>query len=91
MTDAIKNTSENMIKILAENSINNNKTVESLNEKNLELMKDKRLIAPNLASSLVNLSKPENKSQFRLGKGLNSTKINDFYYTEVSQLLYIVI
>ena len=36
------------------------------------------MIAPYLASSLVNLSKPENKSQFRLIKDLNSTKMNDF-------------
>ena len=36
------------------------------------------MIAPYLASSLVNLFKPENKSQFRLRKDLNSTKMNDF-------------
>ena len=36
------------------------------------------MIAPYLASSLVNLFKPENKSQFRLKKDLNSTKMNDF-------------
>ena len=36
------------------------------------------MIAPYLASSLVNLSKPENKSQFRLRKDTNSTKMNDF-------------
>ena len=36
------------------------------------------MIAPYLASSLVNLFKPENKSQFRLGKDPNSTKMNVF-------------
>ena len=78
MTDTIRNTSENVIKTLAENSINNNKTIENLNEKNLELMNEKGLIAPYLTSSLVNLFKPENKSQFRLRKDTNSTKMNDF-------------
>ena len=78
MTDVIKNTSENITKTLTENSINNNKAIEILNEKILELMNDKGLIAPILASSLVNLFKPENKSQFRLKKDLNSTKMNDF-------------
>ena len=78
MTDVIKNTSENITKTLTENSINNNKAIEILNEKILELMNDKGLIAPTLASSLVNLFKPENKSQFRLKKDLNSTKMNDF-------------
>ena len=66
MTDAIKNTSEKITKTLTENSINNNKAIENLNEKISELMNDKGLIAPTLASSLVNLFKPENKSQFRL-------------------------
>ena len=44
----------------------------------LELLNDRGLIAPNLASTLVNLFKPENKSRFRLIKDLNSTKMNDF-------------
>ena len=78
MTDVIKNTSENITKTLTENSIFNNKAIENLNEKILELMNDKGLIAPTLASSLVNLFKPENKNQFRLKKDLNSTKMNGF-------------
>ena len=47
-------------------------------KKFLELMNDKGMITPYLASSLVILFKPENKSQFRLKKDLNSTKMNDF-------------
>ena len=78
MTEEIKNTSEKIIKTLTENSINNNETIENINEKILELMNDRGMIAPYLASSLVNLFKPENKSQFRLKKDLNSTKVNDF-------------
>ena len=65
MTDAIKNTSENKTKTLIENSFNNNKAIKNLKEKILELMNDKGMIAPNLASSSTNLFKPENKSQFR--------------------------
>ena len=77
LTDVIKNTSENKTKTLTENSINNNKAIENLNEKILEVMNDRGMIAPYLASSLVNLFKPENKSQFRLRKDPNSTKMND--------------
>ena len=33
MTDVMKNTSENIRKTLTENSINNNKAIENLNEK----------------------------------------------------------
>ena len=55
MTDAIKDTSENLTKTITENSTNNNKAIEILNERILEMMDDKGLIAPYLASSLVNL------------------------------------
>ena len=40
------------------------------------------MIAPFLASALVNLLKPENESQFRLKKDFNSTKMNDFLINE---------
>ena len=79
MTDVIKSTSESITKTLTENHNNNNtKAIENLNEKILELMDEKGMIAPYLASSLVNDFKPENKSQFRLRKDPNSTKMNNF-------------
>ena len=78
MTDELKNTSEKKTKTSTENSINSNKAIEILNEKILELMDKQGIIAPYLASSLVNLFKLENKSQFRLRKDHNSTKINNF-------------
>ena len=78
MTDVINDTSENLTKTIEESSFNNNKAMENLNEKILELMIDKGLIAPYLAFSLVSLFKPANKSQFRLRKDNNSTKMNDF-------------
>ena len=54
MTDAIKDTSENLTKTILEKPI-----------KKQQLMDDKGLTAPYLASSLIILFKPENKSQFR--------------------------
>ena len=78
MTDESKNTSEKITKTLTENSFNNNKAIENLNEEISKLMDDKGMIAPFLASSLINLFKPENKSQFRLKKDLNSTEVKDF-------------
>ena len=61
-TDTINNTSEDITKTITETSIKNNKALENLNEKDLELMNDKCMIAPYLASSLVNLLELENKS-----------------------------
>ena len=78
VTDTIKNTSENLTKTVTESSIKNNKALEKLNGKILELMNDKGMIAPYLASSIVNPFKAENKSQFRLMKDLISKKMNDF-------------
>ena len=78
MTDEIKNTSEKRAETLTENSINNNKAIENLNEKILELMNDKGMIAPYLTTSLVEVFQKDNKSQFRLRKDPDSTKMNVF-------------
>ena len=78
LTNTIKKTSENITKSITENSINNNKAIENFNEKILELMNDKGMIAPYLTTSLVEVFKKDNKSQFRLRKDNNSTKLNDF-------------
>ena len=81
LTNTLKKTSDNITKTITENSINNNKTkkaIENLNKKILELMNDKGMIAPYLTTSLVEVFKKDNKSQFRLRKDPNSTKMNDF-------------
>ena len=44
LTDAIKNTSENLTKAITENSFKNSKALENFNEKFLELMNDKGMI-----------------------------------------------
>ena len=78
LTDTLKKTSENITKTITENSNNTNKAIENLNEKILKLMNDKGMIAPYLTTSLVEVFKKDNKSQFRLRKDPNSTKMNDF-------------
>ena len=77
VTNTIKNVSEKISKTLTESSINNNKAIENLNEKELESMNDKRLVD----SSLLEVNK-HSKGQFRLIKDLNSTKTNDFLINE---------
>ena len=78
LTDTIKDVSEIITKTITENSSINNKAIENLNEKILELMNDKGMIAPYLTTSLVEVFKKDNKSQFRLRNDPNSTKLSDF-------------
>ena len=78
LSDTIKYTSENSTKTITETYIHNNKAIENFNENFLELMNDKCVIAPYFAFSIVILYKPENKSQFRLIKDFNSTKMKSF-------------
>ena len=54
LTDTIKNTSENLTKTIKESSIKNNIALENLNEKVLDLLNDKGMIAHCLDSPLVN-------------------------------------
>ena len=77
ITKSLEKSSENITKTITETSFKNNKAISDLTEKVLESMNDKGMIAPYLASSLVNLFKPENKSQFRLRKDPSSIKMND--------------
>ena len=69
---------DEITKSITENSINNNKAIENLNEKVLESMNDKGLID----SSLIEVIKSDNKGQSRLTKDPNSTKTNDFLINE---------
>ena len=62
LTDTIKNTSENVTKTISETSIKNNKAISDIKKKIIEVMNEKGVIAPYLASSLINLFKPENKN-----------------------------
>ena len=78
ITKSLENTSKIISKTITEISFKNNQAIENLNEKIFELMNDKGLIAPYLASFLVEAFKTDNKSQFRLRKDHSSTKMKDF-------------
>ena len=77
LTDTLKKTSENITKTITENSINNNKAIEDLNEKILELMNDKGLIASYLMFPLSKIINPENSTQFKLVDDSTSNRVND--------------
>ena len=72
VTKSLERTTQDITKTIVETSRNNNKAIENLYEKVLELLNDKSMIAPYLASSLVNLFEPVSKSQINLKKDQNS-------------------
>ena len=62
---------------MTENSIENNKAIENLNIKLLEIMNDRGVLATYLMSPFSKITNPEKSSQFKLIKVSNSNRNND--------------
>ena len=75
--DIIEDTSRDITKTISESSIENNEVLENLNDKLLEIMNDRVIIAFYLMSLLSKITNPENTSQFKLVKDLNSNTVSD--------------
>ena len=78
VTDTIKNTYEGLRKSIFLTSKENNKTLENLNNRLLELMYDRSIMASILLSFLSKNTNPENKSQFKLLKEPILNRVNEF-------------
>ena len=77
MTTAIKNASENLTKSITESCKENNLAIENLNNKLLEIMNDRGILASYLMSPLSKFTNPENTTQFKLIKDSTSNRVND--------------
>ena len=77
VTKSIESTSQNITKTIAETSLKNNQAIENLNNKLLEIMNDRGIIASYLMSPLSKITNLENTSQFKLVKDHNSNRVND--------------
>ena len=77
MTKSIKDVSEEVTKTIAETSIKNNRIIENLNDKLLEVMNDRGVISSYLLSPLAKTTNPENTTQFKLVKDSSSDRVND--------------
>ena len=77
LTDTLKKTSENITKTITETSLKNNQAIENLNDKLLEIMNDRGILASYLMSPLSKITNPENTSQFKLVKDSSSNRVND--------------
>ena len=78
VTKSLGNTSQDITKTITETSIKNNKALETLNNKLLEIMNDRGISASYLMSLLSKIFNPEKNSQFELVKDPSSARVNDF-------------
>ena len=77
VTKAIENTSQDIAKTTTETSIKNNQAIDNLNNKLLEIMNDRGILASCLMTLLYKITNPENTTQFELGKDSTSDRVND--------------
>ena len=77
VTESIENTSQNITKTIAETSLKNNLAIKNINDKLLEIMNDRGILATYLMSPLSRITNPENTTQFKLVKDHNSNRVND--------------
>ena len=77
VTKSLENTSQNITKTIAETSLKNYQSIENINNKLLEIMNDRGILATYLMSPLSKITNPENSSQFKLVKDSSSNRVND--------------
>ena len=77
VTKSIENTSQDITKTITETSLKNNEVIENLNNKLLEIMNDRGILATYLMSPLSKITNPENTTQFKLIKDSTSNRVND--------------
>ena len=77
LTNTIKDVSENITKTISETSKENNLAIENLNNKLLEIMNDRGILASHLMSLLSKITNLQNSTQFKLIKDSTSNRVND--------------
>ena len=77
VTKSLENSSQDITKTITETSIKNNQAIENLNNKLLEIMNDRGIIASYLLSPLAKITNPENSTQFKFLKDSSSNRVND--------------
>ena len=91
VTKSIKDVSEEVTKKITESSNITNKALENLNNKLLQIMKNRGILASYLLSPLSKITNPEITSQFKLVKDHNSNRVNHLLQKYQYHLLYTTI
>ena len=77
LTKSPGNTSQDITITITESSVGNNQAIELLNNKLLEIMNDRGIIATYLLSPLAKITNPENSTQFKSVKDFSSNRVKD--------------
>ena len=77
VTKSLANTSHDITKTITEASTENNEAIKNLNNKLLEIMNDRGILASYLLSPLAKITNPENSTQFKIVKDPSSKRAND--------------
>ena len=77
LTDTIKNTFEDLKNTMLLTSKENNKELENLNDKLLEIMNDRGIRATYLSSPPSKINNLEHTSQYKLLENPNSKRLNE--------------
>ena len=77
VTKSLEKTSQHITKTITEYPIENIQAIENLNNKLLEIMNDRGILASYLMSPLSKITNPENTTQFKLIKDSSSNRVND--------------
>ena len=77
VTKSLENTSQGITRTITETSVKNNQAIENLDNKLLEIMNDRGIIASYLLSPLAKFFNPENTTQFKSVKDSSSNRVND--------------
>ena len=77
VTKSVENTSQDITKTITETSLKNNEAIENLNNKLLESMNDRGILATYLMPPLSKITNPENTTKFKLIKDSTSHRVND--------------
>ena len=77
VTKSLESTSQDITKTIRETSIKNNQAIENLNNKLLEILNDRGILASYLLSPPSKITNPENSTQIKLVKDHNSNRVSD--------------
>ena len=77
VTKSLENTSQDITKTITETSIKKNQAIQNSNNKLLEIMNDRGILASYLMSPLSKITNPENTTKFKLVNDSSSNRVND--------------